>query len=406
MTLLPYLTAALPGIGGAIKTSVDDFRVAEIPLYEACGQGDHTYIQIRKRGIPTPAAVERLARYMGVGRMAIGFAGMKDAQAVTTQWLSIEHADEARLAMFNDRQMEIIATTRHTNKLKTGHLAGNRFTIRIRQVGEGDLSAAQAILAVLAGRGVPNYYGEQRFGLRGDTAELGRALIAEDVQEFIEIFLGRPSQDTSAECHDARVAFDAGDFERARSAWPRHYSDQRRAIATYCKKQRPGPAVGAVDKRFKRLCVSAFQSEIFNAVVARRIESLDRVFTGDWAQKHANGATFQVTDAAAEANRVVAFEISPAGPIVGYRTTLAEGEPGEIEQAVLAEFGVTPEQFRIAGPLKVKGTRRALRFEAADLASSAGSDEAGEFIEVAFSAPSGCYATVLLRELMKTEAAN
>ncbi len=406
MTLLPYLTAALPGIGGAIKTSVDDFRVAEIPLYEACGQGDHTYIQIRKRGIPTPAAVERLARYMGVGRMAIGFAGMKDAQAVTTQWLSIEHADEARLAMFNDRQMEIIATTRHTNKLKTGHLAGNRFTIRIRQVGADDLVNAQAILDVLARRGVPNYFGEQRFGLRGDTALLGRALIAEDVQEFIEIFLGRPAKDDPVDCREARTAFDAGDFDRARKAWPHHYADQRRALAAYRKKQRPGPAVGAIDKRLKRLFVSAFQSEIFNAIVARRIESLDQVFTGGWAQKHENGAMFQVTDAAAEADRATAFEISPAGPIVGYRSNLGEGEPGAIEQAALEQFGVTPEQFRIAGPLKVKGTRRALRFQAQGLICQPGSDEAGEFLEVAFTAPSGSYATVLLRELMKTDSAD
>jgi tRNA pseudouridine13 synthase len=403
MPALPYLTAAMPGIGGVIKASAEDFRVEEVPLYAASGQGDHVYIQIRKIGIPTPGAVERIAKHMGVPRTAVGFAGLKDAQAVTTQWLSIEHADERRLATFRDRQMKVLATTRHTNKLRPGHLAGNRFAVRIRQVDESALNDARAIAAVLTARGVPNYFGQQRFGLRGDTAALGRALIAEDAQEFVELFLGRPRDGDSVDCRNARAAFDAGDFDGARNAWPRHYADQRRALAAYRQKQRPGPAVGAVDKRLKRLFVSAFQSEIFNAVVARRIMEVDTLWPGDWAQKHDNGAVFQVMDVAAETKRLSAFEISPTGPIVGYRSKLADGHPGEIERGVLTAFGVTPEQFRIAGPLKVKGTRRALRFAPRGLAIESGSDEQGAFLEVRFDAPPGSYATVLLGELMKAE---
>ncbi len=402
MATLPYLTASMEGIGGVIKASAEDFRVEELPLYAASGQGDHVYIHISKIGIPTSAAVERLAKHLGIPRAAVGFAGLKDAQAATTQWLSVEHADESRLATFHDRQVRILATTRHTNKLKPGHLAGNRFTIRIRQVGQSHLAQAQAIADVLSQRGVPNYFGQQRFGLRGDTAALGRALIAEDAQEFVELLLGRPSPDDPQDCREARTAFDACDFDRARAAWPRHYGDQRRALAAYRKKQRPGPAVGAVDKAFKRLCVSAFQSEIFNIVVARRIMDIDTLWPGDWAQKHDNGAVFQVHDVVTESPRAMAFEVSPTGPLVGYRSKLADGQPGEIERAVLAQFGVTCEQFRIAGPLKVKGARRALRFAPKDLTCQAGSDTGGEFVEVAFTAPSGCYATVLLRELMKT----
>ena len=76
MSKLPYLTSDLPGIGGQIKQRVEDFRVVEIPLYEACGEGTHVYFRVEKCGIPTPVAVNRLAKYMGVRSGEIGVAGL------------------------------------------------------------------------------------------------------------------------------------------------------------------------------------------------------------------------------------------------------------------------------------------------------------------------------------------
>jgi len=398
---LPYLTPSLPGVGGEIKQRPEDFRVEEAPLYEASGEGAHTYLQIRKVGIPTAAAVDRIARHMGVRPTEIGLAGLKDAHAVTTQWLSLEHADEARLAAFRDRQVDILSVTRHTNKLRPGHLAGNRFAIRIRGAGEGHLPAARAILEVLRRRGVPNYFGEQRFGAREDTARLGEQLVRGNLDEFVALYLGRPRPDDPPDCRLARDAFDIGDYARALKRWPRHYANERRALSAYRKKHRAAQAVSAVDKRMRRFYVSAFQSAIFNEIVARRIETLDTVLEGDYARKTDTGGVFLVEELEAERPRAEAREISPAGLLPGYRCRLAGGEPGRIEAEALAAFGVTLESFDRAGALRIKGTRRALRFLLDSPHVSAGADEHGEYLELSFAAPSGCYATVTLREVMK-----
>lgn len=401
MNELPYLTSDLPGIDGRIKQYAEDFRVDELPLYDPCGEGTHVYFRIEKRGIPTLVAVNRIARHMGVRASDIGAAGMKDARAITTQTLSLEHADAEKLAAYTDHQLRVVWTGRHTNKLRTGHLAGNDFHIRIRGAGGAELEPAQAVLDVLSSRGVPNYFGAQRFGARGDTAALGEALIRNNLDEFIAIFLGRPLDDDPPDCKGARDAFDIGSLDRAMKRWPRHYADQRKALAAYKKKHRPGAAVAAIDKRMKRLYVSAFQSAIFNEILARRIDSMDRVFVGDLAKKTSTGGIFVVEDVDTEQQRADEFEISPTGPLPGYRCGLAEGRPGQIERDVLAERGVDTEQLRRTGTLKVKGTRRALRFALSNPRLSAGADKHGEYIELAFGAPSGCYATVAVEEILK-----
>jgi tRNA pseudouridine13 synthase len=411
---LPYLTAEWPGIGGRIRQNLEDFRVQELPLYEPSGQGSHVYFRIAKAGIPTPVAMERIARYMGVRPAEIGLAGLKDAQALTTQMLSLEHADPAKLAAYRDAQVQVVWTGRHGNKLRPGHLAGNRFTVRIRGVGEAQLTAASTILEVLKRRGVPNFFGPQRFGARGETADLGAALVRGDLENFLAIYLGRSTPADPPDCRAARDAFDAGFVARALQLWPRHYGNERRALSAWKRTGKPGPAIAAIDKRMRRLFVSAFQSRIFNEVLARRLSDIDKVWDGDLAEKADNGAIFAVTDPAAEQARAERFEISPTGPIVGYRGKLAEGRMGQIERDVLARQNINLDDapsprlwsvsdFRRVGALKVKGGRRALRFALGNPALSAGQDEAGEFLELVFTAPAGCYATIVLREIMKTD---
>jgi tRNA pseudouridine13 synthase len=400
---LPYLTGELPGVGGTIRQRLEDFRVEELPLYEPCGEGSHVYFRIRKAGISTPAAIDRLARQMGVRPSDIGLAGLKDAQALATQMLSLEHADPARLAAYRDAQVQVVWTSRHGNKLRPGHLAGNRFVVRIRGAGEAQLAAGRAVLEVLTRRGVPNFFGPQRFGARGNTAELGMALVRGDVSEFLAIYLGRSDPADPPDCRAARDAFDAGYLPRAMQLWPRHYANERRALAALKRSGKAALAVNTIDKRMRRLYVSALQSRIFNVALTRRLEAIDQVWAGDLAEKADNGAIFTVTDPAAEQGRCERFEISPTGPIVGYRGKLAEGAMGDIERDVLAAAAVAQEDFRRVGALRVKGGRRALRFALGSPALTAGRDEHGEFLELAFTAPPGCYATIVLREIMKTD---
>ena len=89
----PCLTRDLPGIGGEIKLHPDDFRVDELPAYNPCGEGTHVFIRVEKRGMTTPAAAGRIAKFLDINSGEVGFAGMKDARAVTTQYFSIEHID-------------------------------------------------------------------------------------------------------------------------------------------------------------------------------------------------------------------------------------------------------------------------------------------------------------------------
>ncbi len=400
---LPYLTGDLPGIGGRIKQRVEDFRVEELPLYAPCGEGTHVYFRIVKRGIPTPGCVDRIAKHMGVRPGEIGIAGLKDAQAITTQMMSLEHADAEKLSRYRDRDMEVIWTGRHVNKLRPGHLRGNRFIILLRGVGEEQLEPAQRILDVLVRRGAPNYFGEQRFGARGDTADIGAAMVKGDLEEFLAILLGRGQPDDPPHCRAARDAFDTGFYNRALGLWPRHYANERRALAAYKKKKRPAVALSAIDKRMRKLYVSAFQSAIFNDVLSHRLETIDQVLLGDLAQKTDTGGIFSVTDAAVEQLRADAFEISPTALILGYRSKLASGEPGRIEQEVLTAYRITPEDFRHVGSLAVKGTRRPLRFRLDSATLRGGTDEHGEYLELAFAAPSGSYATVVTREITKVD---
>jgi tRNA pseudouridine13 synthase len=398
---LPYLTAELPGVGGRIKEYLTDFRVDEVPLYLPSGEGTHVYFRVTKAGIPTPEAVNRVARRLDVRPHDVGFAGLKDARAVTTQMMSLEHAEPDKLVACGDDRMSVELVGRHTNKIRPGHLRGNRFVIRVRDVGSAQLDAARAILDVLVRRGVPNYFGAQRFGARGDTAALGEALVRGDSAEFAALLLGRPDADDPPDCRAARDAFDSGFLDRALKRWPRHYSNERRALAAFKRKRRGADVVRAADKRMKRLYVSAFQSAIFNEILAARIETIDRVLIGDMAQKTDTGGIFPVEDADAEQPRAERFEISPTGVVVGYRSKLAAGEPGRIEADALARHNVQPEDFRRAGPMKPKGTRRPLRFALEEPDLTAGADEHGEYLQLTFTAPSGCYATVALREIMK-----
>jgi tRNA pseudouridine13 synthase len=127
--------------------------------------------------------------------------------------------------------------------------------------------------------------------------------------------------------------------------------------------------------------------------------------SGDLAYRHANGAVFRVADPAVEQPRADAFEISPSGPLFGYRMTEPEGQPREIENRVLAAEGMGPDDFRIEGAHKVSGARRPLRFAPQDWEATAGCDESGDYYEFRFFLEPGCYATMLLREICKADLA-
>jgi tRNA pseudouridine13 synthase len=392
-----YLTEDLPGTGGSIKGRFEDFIVEELPLYEPVGEGAHTYFEIEKIGISTFQAVRSIAGVLGISPNRIGYAGLKDARAIACQVLSAEGVSPEAVMTLDLPAIRVRWAERHRNKLKVGHLRGNRFTIRIRDVDESALANCQALLEVLGRRGVPNRYGPQRFGQRGDSAVLGKAVVLEDAQGFIEQLLGRPHPHESESVRAGRALFDERKWKEALEYFPFGMADERRALQTLISEKRDYVAAyRSVPKRLKVFLLSAYQSALFNRVLDVRLDTLDQVFEGDLAMKHPGRSVFRVDDATAEQPRADRFEISPTGPIFGYKMIEPAGQQAEVERRVLAAEGMVPEDFRVGRGIKARGGRRALRFPVYE--PELWWDEG---LMLRFWLSKGAYATSLLAEVMK-----
>ncbi len=345
MKILPHLTADLPGIPGRIRATDEDFVVDEAPAYAPSGAGEHLYLHFEKRGLTTPEAIRRICRALGVEPRAAGYAGLKDRHAVTRQWMSVPCRDDARAAALGEtvEGVRVLAVARHGNKLRTGHLRGNRFVLRVRDVPIGREHEVGSVLARLAAHGIPNYYGEQRFG------------------------------------RDARNVDDARRWIVAGERPPR-------------------------DPFRRKLLVSALQAELFNEVLAARVTDglLADAVDGDLLRKEDTGGLFTTDDLADAAARVAAFEVSATGPMFGARMRWPEREARDREARVLEAAGLGAadlERFERDG----EGTRRPLRVRPTDV--SAESDVAGEVV-LRFTLPKGAYATVVMREITKQEPAD
>jgi len=266
---------------------------------------------------------------------------------------------------------------------------------------------ALAIWSQLNATGAPNFFGPQRFGLRKDNHMLGLALIRGNSEDFVKRFLGDPDDTVDhGGVLTARQVFAKGRLEDALKYWPGHLAQERRAlIALINSKGNAHRAVQTVDVKLKQLLVSALQSFLFNEVLTRRLPKLSAVLPGDLMWKHDNGSVFaigpNVEDAMKEQPRADAHEISPSGPLFGWKMTEAQSIVKVMEDQVIQDHGLSLEAFR--GPAGSHGGRRSMRFFPRDFQLNTGTDERGPFLEFAFTLPSGSYATVLLGEIMKED---
>lgn len=172
--ILPRALATAP-VSGRIRCSPEDFVVEELPSFEACGEGEHLLLTVRKRGMNTAFCAERIARWAGIDVRDVSYAGMKDRHAVTTQRFSVRLPKKVApdVALLNDAECRVLEASWHNRKLARGALAGNRFTLVLREL-RGDSGTLASGLQILARQGVPNYFGEQRFG--AEQANVGKAL--------------------------------------------------------------------------------------------------------------------------------------------------------------------------------------------------------------------------------------
>jgi tRNA pseudouridine13 synthase len=166
-----------PPLRARLREAPEDFAVVEELGYAADGDGEHVLLTVEKRGLTTDEAAQRLAKFAGVRASAIGVAGMKDRHAVTTQAFSVQLAGTAEpdWREINSDALRVLSNARHRRKLKRGALRGNRFELVLRDIA-GDRERAEAVLHAIAARGVPNYFGEQRFGHGGDNVAQALAM--------------------------------------------------------------------------------------------------------------------------------------------------------------------------------------------------------------------------------------
>lgn len=285
-------------MNGVFKQTPEDFEVEEVPAYLPSGEGEHLFLWVEKRGVSTPDAAKRLTRHLGLPEREIFWAGLKDKQAVTRQFFCVTSKVEAAVASFVDPDVRVLSAKRHKNKLKTGHLDGNKFTLRV--VSLTDAGAFRSKFDGLVAAGVPNFFGEQRFGAAGNNAAAGKKLLLE--------------------------------------------------------KRRGG-------NRFERkLLLSAYQSLLFNRALERRLAAgtFATALTGDVLKKHESGGEFVCADPAVDQPRMASFEVSATGPLFGPKMRKAEGEVGVAEQALLAEEGIGLEVFDEGGG-ETLGARRFFR---------------------------------------------
>ncbi len=339
---LPYLTADLPGIGGVLKSVPEDFLVEEIPAYQPAGHGEHLFLWIEKRNTSADQLMQHLAWALDISRNDIGLAGLKDRRAIARQFVSVPARSESLMERINTEDIRVLSAARHSNKLKTNHLKGNRFSILVREVPHEAGELARPIAERLRAVGFPNYYGKQRFGRKGETLELGRALLRGEKTER--------------------------DLPRVRK------------------------------KFLLRLAMSSAQSDLFNKALADRLRSglIGKVLPGDVMQVVASGGVFVVENAEQEQQRFDSGEIVTTGPLFGPKMRPAGGEIARREADVLEQAGLTLESFR-RFPKLTPGSRRPYLVRPADLEIH----PEAEGLRIEVTLPAGVYATTLLRELQK-----
>ena len=365
-----------------------NFLVEELPAYAPSGSGEHLYVFVEKEDLSTDEVAERLRAATGRPPVDVGFAGRKDRQAITRQWFSLRLADEAALSDVGSRlprgRLVVLEVARHRNKLRPGHLHGNRFALGLDLAGAED--ALQPRLAELAANGIHNRFGPQRFGIGGSSLAAARALGRGDVAAAVERLI------------DPDGAWRIGE------PLPQHAGGGPvGAIARVLRRSPnlPERALRSAGPRFLRLLASAAQSAVFNAVLdARRERGLLHRFRAGDVGRRVGGGLFrcrpeELDDTNARARPGVLGALV-TGPLPGHDLFAAGPECAADERAWSAAAEVDWAWFEERAPLASPGDRRALVvpfLEPPSLVSSAGVHW------LRFALPPGSYATEVLEQL-------
>lgn len=294
-----------PVLQARMRVASEDFRVEEVDAFDASGSGEHLLLSIEKRGMTTPQAARRIAQWAGVAESAIGYAGLKDRHAVTRQRFSVWIPKKVSpdVATLQSDDFKVLSADWHSRKLPRGALSGNRFLLVLRDV-EGDRDGIDARLEAITSRGVPNYFGEQRFGRSGDN-----------VAQALAMFAGR-----------------------------------------------------RVRREERSLLLSVARSQIFNMALDQRVlrGDWDRAAAGDVFMLDGSQSVFGPVEIDGTiAARIASFDIHPTGPMWGRGELRTQGDVQTLEADVAQSHADLCAGLEAAG---LKQERRSLRLPVAELA--------------------------------------
>jgi tRNA pseudouridine13 synthase len=403
------------GIGGEIRNKYEDFYVEEIPKSLPSGTGPNTWILIEKTGRNTLDVLLDIARDYKLSRKRMGFAGMKDKAAVTRQWICISNMEIEKLDGLEDKlyQVKILKITQNEKKLRIGQLKGNKFKILIRNTEnrEVDTKIAADVLEQLSKIGVPNYYGWQRFGQkRPNTHLVGKFLVRNDLKGAVDSYIGNPYPEEQEHIQNARQLYDEGHYKDALESMPAGLRYEKMMLREIIKEDNKKEelddqsyikALRSLPKPLSRMFVHAYQSYLFNKAVSERVRlGIDKYVNGDIIidnQEHLIHE-FNTEDIQEQINQ---FQAHPTAPLYGSKVPLGQDQVGDIEQRILREENLKLEDFLVPKMPKLgsHGLRRAVRFKVWDTQA----ENTDEGVLLNFSIPKGCYATAVLREVMKKD---
>jgi len=416
-----YVTTTA-GVGGTLKVSPEDFVVEEIPdPPPRVPGGRFTIAALRVRNWETNRLVRQLARALHISRRRIGYAGTKDKRALTTQLFSFEGLPPEGVKALRLRDVDVLDAFTTEKPLTLGDLIGNRFRIVVRDLRFPAVEAAADVeettrqLGALGG--FPNFFGIQRFGtVRPITHLVGKHLIRGEFREAVETYIANPIAGEDPESFEVRTAFaESGDIRGALRDYPKSYTFEK-AILNHLR-GRPDDYIGGLQQLPENLLimfVHAYQSFLFNRILSERLRRGlpvhtpvvgDLVLPADARGLPNRDRTIEVTSDNLErvADRCRSGKAWVSAVLFGAESRFATGEPGAIEEGIVAAEKLRPQDFLIPSipQISSKGTRREALAPIRSLEASV--DETG--LHVSVELLRGAYATCLLRELMKSESA-
>jgi tRNA pseudouridine13 synthase len=405
---IEYYASDAEGIGGTLRTSAEDFLVDEIPLEKKQTSGPYLICRLTKRNWELQHAVKEIAKRLGISHRRIGWAGTKDRNAVTTQWISLYNVNPEQAAAVHLKDITLEPLCQSNEGLSLGDLQGNRFDIMIRDTEPADLDGRVQSVSETVAAGVPNYFGIQRFGaIRPVTHCVGEWILRGNFEEAVLTYVSMEFPGEPEGIREIRTAFRATrDPAPALSSLPVQMNYERAMLhhLAECPDDYRG-ALQALPPKLLSMFVSAFQSYLFNLSLSRRLgegHALDEPQPGD-RLLFANGRTDTVTDANCgtvkihlKRGRCAIALFMPGKEKFDAKT------PGEqATEALLLEHRISPEDFARASVFvrtKYEGAWRPVALKA-DIQSTV----EGSGLRLKFSLPPGHYATTVCREFMKAD---